>query len=182
MGKARSQRKDLQSTQAMEAAAFAVHQAARWSFLPRVSASFLTTYSENTMFSDYNTNWMGLVNAQWALWDGGHSRANKARDRANWRMSQMATQDASDQVEREVEGAWVGLERARLALNAVEVEVELARENLKLAEAALEGGGASWMEVERARLGMQAASMAELMERTSLRMAEVALLVATGTY
>ena len=182
LGKARSQRKDLQSTQAMEASAFAVHQAARWSFMPRVSASFLTTYSENTMFSDYDTNWLGIVNAQWALWDGGHSRANKARDQANWRMSQMATQDASDQVVREVEGAWVGLERVRLSLNAVEVEVELARENLKLAEAALESGGASWMEVERARLGMQAASMAELMERTSLRMAEVALLVATGTY
>lgn len=179
---ARNNRKDLQAAKAMEASAFAVHQAARWSFMPRVNASFLTTYSENTMFSDYDTNWMGIVSAQWALWDGGHSRANKARDQANWRMSQMASQDTTDQVEREVEGAWRGLQRARQAHIAVEEEVLLARENLRLAEAALDGGGASWLEVEQARLGFQAASMAELMERTSLRLAEVAVLVATGSY
>ena len=182
LGAARTNRKDLQAAKAMEASAFAVHQAARWSFMPRVNASFLTNYSENTMFSDYNTNWMGIVTAQWALWDGGHSRANKAQDRANWRMSQMARQDSSDQVELEVESAWGGLQRARQAHQHVEQEVVLARENLRLAEAALDGGGASWLEVEQARLGFQAASMAELMERTSLRLAEVAVLVATGSY
>ena len=58
----------------------------------------------------------------------------------------------------------------------------LARENLRLAEAALDGGGASWLGVEQARLGFQAASMAELTERTSLRLAEVAVLVAIGSY
>ena len=68
---ARDKRKDLEAARAMEASAFAVHQAARWSFMPRVNATFLTNYSENTMFSDYNTNWMGIVTAQWALWDGG---------------------------------------------------------------------------------------------------------------
>ena len=179
---ARNKRKDLEAARAMEASAFAVHQAARWSFMPRVNATFLTNYSENTMFSDYNTNWMGIVTAQWALWDGGHSRANKARDKASWRMAQMASQDTVDQVEREVEGAWRALERARQAHIAVEEEVLLARENLRLAEAALDGGGASWLEVEQARLGFQAASMAELTERTSLRLAEVAVLVAIGSY
>ena len=61
------------------------------------------------MFSDYDTNWMGIVSAQWAL-GRGTPRANKV-DQANWRMSQMASQDTTDQVEREVEG----VERTLLA-------------------------------------------------------------------
>ena len=182
LSQAKVQRKDLEASRSTEASAFAIHQASKWSILPRVNATFLTNYSENTMFSDYDTNWMGIVSAQWALWDGGVSRANKARDRANWRIAQLSTQDSIDQVEREVESAWRGLERARQALQAVAVEVELARENLRLAEVALEGGGASWMEVEQARLAVQAAALAELMERTSLRLAEVSLMVATGAY
>ena len=179
---ARRHRSDLRSALSQMNASEAMYSASKWSFLPRVSASFVTTYTENTMFSEYPTAWLGMVNAQWALWDGGGYRAQVATDRANWRMAQMAEEDTRNRVEREVESAWSALVRARQAHAAVEVEVALARENLDLAEAALPTGAASWVDVERARLGMQSASLAELRERVSLRLSEIQLLVATGRY
>jgi len=182
LGDAKTKRKDLLSAQSTEASAHGMHRASRWSVLPRVSASFLTNYTENTMFSDEPLSWMGILNAQWALWDGGQSRARKAVDRAQWRMAQHGAAQLSEQVVREVEQAWGALVRARQALKAVRVEVALATENLALVEAALSTGGASWVDVERGRLGLQAAEMAHLRERTALRLAEVALLVATGQY
>lgn len=134
------------------------------------------------MFSDEPLSWMGILNAQWALWDGGQSRARKAVDQAQWRMAQHESAQIAQQVAREVEQAWSRLARARQAVEAVRVEVVLATENLSLVEAALSTGGASWVDVERGRLGLQAAEMANLREGTALRLAEIALLVATGHY
>jgi outer membrane protein TolC len=179
---AKINRKDLLSATSTEASAHAVHRASRWSVLPRLSASFLTNYTENTMFSNEPLSWMGILNAQWALWDGGQSRARKAVDRAQWHMAQHGSEQIAQQVAREVEQAWGSLARARQAVEAVGVEVALAKENLSLVEAALSTGGASWVDVERGRLGLQAAEMANLREHTALRLAEIALLVATGQY
>jgi outer membrane protein TolC len=182
LSRARSQRQDLMSARSTEASAYAVHRATRWSFMPRISASFLTSYTENTMFTDEPLSWMGLVNAQFALWDGGRTRAQKAMERAKWKMATHGTEQTSEKVEREVEQAWSSLARAKQAVEAVGIEVSLATENLALSEMALSNGGASWVDVERSRLGLQAAEMASLRERTALRMAEVGLLVATGQY
>ena len=179
---ARRHRSDLRAALSQMNASKAMHSASKWSFLPRLSASFVTTYTENTVFSEYPTAWLGMVNAQWALWDGGGYRAQVATDRANWRMAQMAEEDTRYRVEREVEAAWGALARSRQAHSAVKVEVALAKENLDLAEASLPTGAASWVDVERARLGMQSASLAELRERMSLRLSEIQLLVATGRY
>jgi outer membrane protein TolC len=182
LSQAQTQRQDLISARSTEASAHAVHRATRWSFMPRVSASFLTSYTENTMFSDEPLAWMGLVNAQWALWDGGRTRAQKAMEGAKWQMALHGSDQVSEKVEREVEQAWSSLARVKLAVDAVGIEVSLAKENLALSEAALATGGASWVDVEESRLGLQAAEMAHLRERTALRMAEVGLLVATGQY
>lgn len=182
LSQARTQRQDLISARATKASAHAVHRATRWSFMPRVTASFLTNYTENTMFTDESLSWMGLVNAQFALWDGGRTRAQKSMERAKWQMATHGADQALEKVEREVEQAWSSLARAKQAVEAVGIEVSLATENLALSEAALSNGGASWVDVERSRLGLQAAEMASLRERTALRMAEVGLLVATGQY
>jgi len=87
-----------------------------------------------------------------------------------------------ERVAQDVESAWRGLRRASQAVEAVGIEVELAKENLALTEASLPTGGASWVDVEQARLALQAASITALRERTAYRMAQVNLLVATGQY
>jgi len=179
---AKAQRQDLEAARAAAASTRAVHRASRWSFMPRISATFLTSYTENTMFSDYPTSWMGIVNARWALWDGGRTRAQKTIDTATWRMAEDRALEMDERVAQDVESAWRGLRRASQAVEAVGIEVELAKENLALTEASLPTGGASWVDVEQARLALQAASITALRERTAYRMAQVNLLVATGQY
>ena len=177
-----SLRQDLRASQSRQDSTHAIYRASRWAFLPSLNASLVGSYTENTMFSEYPTSWMGMLNAQWALWDGGATRSQKAIDAANWRIAKHASSMIRDQVQREVESSWLGLVRAREAYAAVQIEVDLATENLALAEAALPNGGASWIEVEQARLGLQAAQASALREEVALRLSEIAVLVAVGLY
>ena len=177
-----SLRQDLRASQARKDSTQAIYRASKWAFLPSLNASLVGSYTENTMFSEYPTSWMGMLNAQWALWDGGATRSQKAIDAANWRIAKHTSSMIRDQVQREVESSWLGLVRAKEAYGAVQLEVELAAENLALSEAALPNGGASWVDVEQARLALQAAQAAALREEVALRLSEIALLVAVGLY
>ena len=96
-----SLRQDLRASDARQSSTQAIYRASRWSFLPSVNASLVGSYTENTMFSDYPTSWMGMLNAQWALWDGGATRSQKAIDAANWRIARHSSSMMRDQVQRD---------------------------------------------------------------------------------
>ena len=91
----------------------------------------------------------------------------------------MVEQRALD-AEREVRTTWERLDRARTAYEAVESEVALAEESLRLTQAAFEVGQATWLDVEQARLSLTSAQTGRLTERMDRDLAAIDLLVAIG--
>jgi outer membrane protein TolC len=145
-----------------------------------VSGRFTEAWSENTGFSGENTNWMVVVSANWSLWDGGTHATDQVKAISRKRQAAEAVEKLQASVKAEVRNAWEERERAGLALKSAEREVELATENLRLAEVSLSAGAISFLDAEDARLGLNAARLTLLSEQMNLDVANLALLQVTG--
>ena len=83
---------------------------------------------------------------------------------------------------RDSQLAWQRYERAEEAFAAVELELSLATENLRLSETGFQAGSVTWLEVSDAQLQLDQARIGLLSERMSRDMAALDLAVATGQY
>jgi len=149
-------------------------------FLPSLDARLTESYSDNAGFTGQNWIWMASLNANWTLWDGGLRAAQLKAVGSQMRMADIAAQQQQQQVEQSVRNAWEQLQRAQQAVDAVSGEVQLAEENLRLAERAFQAGTATWLEVSDAQLGLDQARMSQLQERMNRDLATVQLHVAVG--
>lgn len=150
-------------------------------WLPTATGRFTYSYSGNTgMFMDDPTLWMVVFEANWTLWDGGYRVSQEAKAASQKRMAEVAAERARQQVEERIRGLWATHARAETALGTVDRELTLARENLRLAEAAFAAGMLTWLELEDARLGVQAAQFAALQQRMDRDLAAMDLLAAAG--
>lgn len=148
---------------------------------PTVDARFTYNWSENKGFIGENGYWMFVVSANWMLWDGGLRIAQTKEEASKVRVAQLNAQKVRDTAESEVRSAWQQYRRASEALSATEHEVELATENLRMAETALNAGRATWLELEDARLGLIRAQLSHLGERSARDLAAIQLQLAVGT-
>jgi outer membrane protein TolC len=123
---------------------------------------------------------MAVFEAKWNLFDGGYTTATHRADMSRWRASQAAVEQLEYSVADEVEGAYRAVELNRTVLGSITNEVELAAENLRLAEQALSTGSLSWLELELARLGWEAVVFAQLRAESSLMVSMVDLVIASG--
>lgn len=167
----------------------AVHQAkaARYgriasdlAWLPSVDGRFTWSYTENTGFTDDKDMWQFVVKADWVLWDGGARIAEQQKLASQRRMALLAEERAREVATEEVRGAWEAYTTAQTALAAVERELALAKENLRLAEVGFTAGSLSFLEVEDARVGLLAAELGALQTRAQRDLAALKLKVATG--
>lgn len=153
---------------------------AEW--LPTFNARFTYSYTQNQGFQDSPYLWLLVFNANWQVWNGGIRLAQAKELRSQVRQADLAVQKLEVDIETEVRTAWRRFERSQQALEATEVEVELAGESLSLAERSLEAGSATWLEVEDARLALISAELSNVGERMNRDLAAVDLRVAMGRY
>ena len=179
---AADRRPDLRASQERQQAMRLQARAYHLDWLPQVNGSFTYLYSENTGFSDHSHYWVASVTANWRLWDGGYRIAQEREAASQARVARLVVEQTSRQADEEVATAWAALQRAQSAYDAVEHEVELARENLRMAERAFSAGSATWLEVEEAELTVSGAELSRVMERMGRDLAAVQLNVAVGTW
>lgn len=149
-------------------------------WLPTVDGRLTWSYSENTGFTGDTTMWQVVLTANWTLWDGGFRIAEQRRTASMARMAGLAADRAALDAGESIHALWERHARATSALAAVEGEVSLATENLRLAEASYLAGSIPFIQLEDARLGLQAARVGVLAERMDRDLAVIDLLVATG--
>lgn len=156
------------------------HTVSMLGWVPTVDGRFTEQYTQNTGFSGRNWIWNAGIQLNWVAWDGGFRIVDTRQKASQVRMAEAAHERQRDAVRREVESAWQERLRAEAARAAVEREIGLATENLRLAEASLAAGVGTLQTAEDARLGLAAARLAELSERMNVHLADVALRHATG--
>jgi outer membrane protein len=160
----------------------AQHQltATRLGWLPSVDGRFTWNYTENTGFANDPSLWMVVFEGKWTLWDGGFRIADQQRVASVARMATLAVDRARLEAAEQIRTLFERQERAAAATRAVERELELAKENVRVAEAAFAAGTLTLLELEDARLGLQAAEMARLTTRMERDLAVYELGVAVG--
>ena len=150
-------------------------------FLPVVDGIFTYNYTENTSFNDRNWTWRLVFQGTWTIWDGGFSTVDRAATSSRLRQARLQEELATRQSEREVRVAFEGYRRAAAAYDSVQDELQLARENLELAERTYAAGSSTWLELEQAKLQLQSTELVGLRERMARDLAAIDLRVATGS-
>jgi outer membrane protein TolC len=151
-------------------------------WLPTVDSRFTYSWTENEGFQGQPTFWMFTVSANWTLWDGGYRLQTNRQYASQLRMADYASQKARLDAQDEIQLAWQRYERAEEAFQAVELELSLATENLRLSETGFQAGSVTWLEVSDAQLQLDQARIGLLSERMARDMAALDLAVATGLY
>ncbi|MFZ5479675.1 MAG: TolC family protein [Myxococcota bacterium] len=150
-------------------------------WLPEVNGRFTYSYTGNTgTFNEDPTMWMIVFEGTWLLWDSGLRVGQEQEASANARLADLATEQARLDVRQKVTTLWERHARAEKALAAVERELALATESLRIAEVAYQAGSIRPIELEDARLGLQAAKLSHLQQRMDRDLAAIELLAATG--
>ncbi len=179
---ARAERADVAAARARARAADLAVRATDLAWLPTVDGTFNWNYSENTGFSDHETQWMGFVTASWNLWDGGARLAQHREAASGARSAALLVEKREADVAEEVRNAWARRDRALAAFASLEAEVRLAEENLRLAETGFRAGSVTWLDVEAARVGLSRARLGLVQERMNRDVSTVDVLVAIGRY
>ncbi len=182
VSRALDQRPDLDAMEQQARAMRMQRLASQLSWLPDINARFTEAYTENGGFSGENYTWMFVATASWTFWDGGFRLAENARTASQARQAEAGLDKTVEDIRLSVRTAWEERARAALALAAVERELNLARENLRLAEVSVKEGAAPWIDAEDARLALAAAELGRLSEQMSLDLATRSLLLATGDF
>ncbi len=157
----------------------AVARALDW--LPDVNGRFTYVWTENqSAFNDRSEFWMIAVEGSWVLWDGGYRLAQQEKSAAERRMALLAQTSAVAESDAEIRKLWEKHAKAEASLVTVIHEEELAKENLRIAEVALEAGSITFLDLEDARVGEAAARLGVLQEEMTRDLAAIDLLVAVG--
>jgi outer membrane protein TolC len=150
----------------------------RWA--PVVDAQFTYNYNENTGFQDDPTNWQFVLAARWTLWDGGLRMAESSEFAIQKQMAELQRRQLREQAEQDVRVAWEALQRARRGLDAVDDELALAAENVRLAEKSFEVGAGTWLEVQQAQVMQRSAQLNAIQQRMNRDLAAMQLQLTTG--
>lgn len=180
VARALEQRPDIRAATLQVSAGRAQAVASHLAWLPSVDARFTESYSQNSGFSGEPYNWQLVFTGDWVLWDGGARVAQEAKAASMDRAARLQVEGLQQKATESIRTLWEEHTRARIAVEAVDKEVGLAEENLRLADAAFAAGALSFLEVEDARLGLAASQMTKLTETMNRDLTAIRLLEATG--
>ncbi|MED5372833.1 MAG: efflux RND transporter permease subunit [Myxococcota bacterium] len=171
----------LAADKAMEVATYR-KRADQLGWLPTVDSRFTYSWTENTGFQGQNEFWMFQVSANWTLWDGGYRLQTNRQYASQLRVADYEAQKARLDASEDIRLAWQNWEQAATAFAAVEMELSLATENLRLSEQAFAAGAGTWLEVSDAQLMLDQARIGLLNQRMARDMAALQLALVTGQY
>ncbi|MEZ4321296.1 MAG: efflux RND transporter permease subunit [Myxococcota bacterium] len=173
-------RPDLEAAELQIQAASLQHTASNMRWAPVVDAQFKYSYNQNTGFQDDPTSWQLALVGKWTLWDGGLRVAESAEYASRRRMAELQARQLRETAEEEVRVSWEALQRANRGLSAVDDELALADENVRLAERSFEVGAGTWLEVQQAQVMRQSAQLNAIQQRMNRDVAALQLQLATG--
>ncbi len=173
-------RSDLKAADLQIQAAHLQRVASDMRWLPTVDAQFAYNYNENTGFQDDPTNWQFVLSARWSLWDGGLRMAESSEYAVQKQMAELQRRQLRETAEQDVRVAWEALQRASRGLEAVDDELALAAENVRLAEKSFEVGAGTWLEVQQAQVMQRSAQLNAIQQRMNRDIAAMQLQLTTG--
>jgi outer membrane protein len=134
-------RPDLKRVQSEEAAQQQSVAMAKSSFGPRVNA-FAGWEMDNPTFvaGGGGNNWLGGVEVQFDIFQGGAKRAELSRERALQERVTAMKQVASDGVRLEVRRAYYNLDSARQEIEVARATIDQAQESLRINQNRYDGG------------------------------------------
>lgn len=179
---AREHRPDLEAAAYRANAAAANRTLSYASWLPSVNGVFKYNLNPETDFNPDGSRWKLIFNAQWTLWDGGMRIGANQTAASQFRQANEAQLKTQQEAEQQLRVAWDQYQRSEAALEAVEHELVLAQDNLRLAEVAFQAGTLAFLDLEDARLGWKATRMSQLSERMNRDLAVIDIQAAVGQY
>jgi outer membrane protein len=134
-------RPDLQRIQSQEAAQHQSVAMAKSSFGPRVNA-FAGWEMDNPRFvaGGGGNNWLGGVEVQFDIFQGGAKHAELSRERALQEKVTAMKQVASDAIRLEVRRTYYSLDSARQELEVARAAITQSQESLRINQERYEGG------------------------------------------
>jgi len=176
-----TERADVQAAEQRIQAA--KHQVTGWAmqWAPRIDASFRFDYQPNSGFNDDKTPWSLTFAASWDLWDGGLRNARIRESASIKRSAELQKERLGQSIEEDVRVAWERLGQADRSVSTLDQELNMARENLRLAEGEFGAGQSTYLEVDSARIGLMRSELAMAQGRALRQLRAVELLVATGS-
>lgn len=178
---AKDGRADIRAAHYRSDALFYQRAAKDLQWLPVVDGRAAYFYDENTGFADDPFFWRVSAKATWLLWDGGLRLAERREIASQIRANRLQERVMTNRAEEQIRVAWHNHQTATAAVASVEEELELARQNVALAERSFEAGQATWLDVEQAQLGLRSAEFNRLSERMNQYLAAVQIRIAAGT-
>ncbi len=149
---------------------------------PTLDLAFQARFNLNpTLFNPAPAQAGVGLQLNWDLFDGGLRIARSQQRKAQAGAARLERDLRGRDARQDVRLAWHRLQRAGIAVEAVEAEVALAEEDLELASRGLEAGAGTLFEVQGARLSTAAARLARIRERTARDLAAIDLLEAMGS-
>lgn len=130
--------------------------------------------------AEWNDSWSVGLAAGWTLFDGGRSRAEQSRSRAQQRAAAAELEELRRQVLLEVEDAARELRTARAALTAAEAAAAAAAARQQAAVDRHAGGLAAMSEILDAETQLANAEMQQVTTRVGIHLALAALQKAVG--
>lgn len=158
LARAEQQRSDLKAAQSQVDAARKSLSAARAEHLPSLSVSgYYEAIGTNPAQAQGAFNVVGTLNIP--IWQGGKIEADTAQAAAVLAQRQAELDDTRDQIEAEVREAYLDLEAAAGQVDVARQNLQVAQETLEMARARMQAGVINTVEVVRAQQTVSGAQL-----------------------
>lgn len=139
---------------------------------PTLMAQGTASAARKTLFTGNIFNWsVGLV-ASWDIYDGGAAARDRRSARVEQARAQLELESQRDQIQNEIQQAWLELQNQEGLVEQAEAEVALAKENYELTHDARQLGAASALDVDVAQNQLYQAQLA-FVDAVSARMSSI---------
>ncbi|MDR3232356.1 MAG: TolC family protein [Planctomycetaceae bacterium] len=124
-------RKELSRIRAVSQAASAQGRASHADKLPQVTAAGGYTYTQNSHLNE-ETAWVGAVSLKWTLFDGGAAQGRERAAKENAAAAARQRDEVQSLIDLQVRSAWLTEQETRKRIQAAEIGLQQAAENLRV--------------------------------------------------
>ena len=147
----------------------------------KLSASYRFNDTSSSLAADNANEWTGTLSVAVPVFDGGYAKGRVRSEKALQEQAHQATEKKRDVIGEEILTAWMTLVSTLETAEAAKLNVELARESLRLAEVGCRDGVNTQLDVLQARTALTEAQQKLSSSLKEHNFAFVALRMAEGT-
>jgi outer membrane protein TolC len=175
-------RPELRALRAVIAAREAAVQAADLRWAPTVAAFGTATASDPDGLTGKATTWLGGLQLDWSIWDGGTRLADRSRAASQRREARLQLERTQDLLADEVADRARALETKRSAVGAAERGVSLASQALEVVRTQYASGTVAQIELLQAQDALVTARVGLARARFDVAVADLQLRRTVGEF